>query len=206
MAQRRRSGLQQWIDVGIIGIHIGRQKHSAAVGPHLMQIENDMRPPDVVYFFNGQPGFFLRQHEPVTVQVMAGIGMIRLRDGGVRSAGAQVFLITANNGIQAVRILTRHQQQNDFVQHHLHFRRPVVQQPKGQLHAHLRSADLARMDGTVDGDDHRRLLDEFFRLAGAQPQRPCQAGLPCDDLFPVLQILRTGDHRQVQRPALGGPA
>lgn len=75
-----------------------------------MNVEHDLRMPDVVDLIDGELCLDLREGVPVAVQVMADVPMIKLGRIGAFIRRAERFVVPILHDINAVRVEARHEQ------------------------------------------------------------------------------------------------
>ena len=110
-------------------------------------------------FFPKQPGDRLRlfqiQHEPIAVIVVTRVVVIKLRRLASFGRCAQRFSIPIGDDVNSVRIRRRNENQNRVTQNRKRVFIGRAGEVVGELHRHLRSHNLSRMNRT--GNDYYSL-------------------------------------------------
>jgi hypothetical protein len=142
------------------------------------------------------------EHEPITVVVVPGIVVIKLRRFRALVGRAERFAIPVGNDVNAVRVGRRDEQEDRVLQNLARLRVFGGGQFVSELHGHLRGDDLGRMNRTGD-DDHGFPFAQqriAFRLAlhEARVGQP-----PLDVLVPgeIAYILWRADEGDNERAA-----
>src|SRR6185436_15502955 len=84
--------------------HVRRQEQSRTKSTLLMNVVDDLRPPNVVNFVDGDLSFDLRERVPVAIVIVARVLVIELRRISAFERRAEGSVVPVLDDIHAVRI------------------------------------------------------------------------------------------------------
>ena len=194
------------VHIRVVRVDEGRHEVARAVRHHLVQVVDDLRMPDVVDLLDRQAVLGLREHEPVAVVVVAGVGLIDLRRRAPLERRAERLRVPLLDEVPAIRVQRRHEQQDDIIEN-LPRRRVVLRgEVVREAHRHHRRAHFSRVDGAGDECDRLPLRHAGAQPLGADTARVGQIGLDGAEMVEPRVRLLARDDREQKRPALGGGA
>ena len=182
------------MDVGVVGVLVGRHEHARPVGPHLVHVVGDLRL-QLAVDVEGEPGLLLREHEPVAVVVVPGVVMVEVGIGAV-VVGAPGVVPVVDDQVLAVRVLRGHHQQHHVVENLGDLRRLLRGHAVGQLDDGLGVADLGRVDRRVEEVERHPFAGQGRRVGLGQAARVVQPVVDLDEAVEAREVARRTDRRQ----------
>ena len=147
---------------------------------------------------------FQIEHEPVTIIVVSGVVMIEFRRVATFGGRAQGLAIVIGHYVHAVGIGRRNQNQDRVVQNRERVFVVGARQIVSELHRHLGSDNLSRMNRAGNDDNRLAFTNQLIAFGIARHlARISQPRLNCFILFQIADILgradEGGDHRPAER-------
>ncbi len=171
-AERGEPLLDHRILIGIERIDEWGDHEPGPERAHLVHVEDGLGVLAVMEI-DVQPGLSLRQHEPVAIVVVPHIRVIQPWQLDALIFGPDPPLVPIGNHLDAVRIVTGHQQRDRVVEDMLRFGSIGRDKLVGQRHGHQRRADLVRVLGCEHDAGRSRLAEDQGGLfIGQSPRIP----------------------------------
>ena len=195
LAYRRLPERQQRVDVDVERIGERRHEDARARRALLVHVVRDDRLVLVLHQLDVHARFLLREHEPVTIVVVADVLVVEVGvDAGV--VGPLGLVPVIDDQVLAVRVLRRHHQDHGVVENLAHERRALRGQPVDDGEDGLPVGDFRRVDGRVDQVERLAFRRQLLRLPVRQPARIREAPVDLDQPIELREVLRGADAQQ----------
>ena len=126
------------LDVRQGRVHEGRDEEPGARRAHLVLVDVDLGQPVVVKDLGHGPGLGQVEHVPVAVVVVAGVVVVEPGHAAALVLGADVFPVPVDDHLVAVRVVARHEEDDDVVEDLAGVEEgPAGDEVVGELHRHL---------------------------------------------------------------------
>jgi hypothetical protein len=160
-----------------------------------VHVVRDLGLVDVLDLLDRQPGLLLREHEPVAIVVMPRVLVVEV---GVDATEWRIFGLVPVIDHQhlAVRILRRHDQDDEIIENLFDFGPLVRREPMGDLDDRLCVADLGRVNGAVEKVEGASLLRQTFRVRRRQAARIREPAVDLDQAVDPREVLGRADRRE----------
>ena len=205
-AERARRAGERGVDVRLPRVGVGRHEEPRAARAHLVHVVHDLRVPTLVDVAHGEPRFLLREHVPVAVVVVAGVGVVEQRRRGSLVARAELLRVPLAHQVRAVGVVRGDHEQHRLGQHRAHARLVARGQAVEQAQRRERSAHLRRVDRVGHRHDRLAVRDQPLGLPIVEPARVGEARVPEPDLLEPRPVRLGGDGGDHEGAALGGLA
>jgi len=115
-----------------------------------VQIEDDLRMPDVVELGDGEARFSLREEIPVAVEVVAGVLVAEPRRRRALERRAQGLSVPAGDQVQAIGIERGHEQKDGVIEDGAEARRVLGEQTVDELDGGMGGGEFGRVNRAGD--------------------------------------------------------
>ncbi|GIU77772.1 MAG: hypothetical protein KatS3mg005_1010 [Bryobacteraceae bacterium] len=184
----------QGIDVGLYRIQPRRDEHSGAEHAHLVDVIDNLRPENIMQFFDDGPVFRLGEEIPVAVIVMADVFLIELGRTGALERGAQGAAIPGGHEVEAIGVDRRGENENHVVEHAQGARILSRGEAVGQLDGRMRGRHLGGVDAARDQNDGLPFPGQAGGFVRRRDAGVGEAALDVQISFQVPQGFRSGNH------------
>ena len=176
-----------------------RNEESRSVRALLVNVVDDLWKPLFPEQARDELGLFQVQHEPVAIVIVTGVVMIELGRFCSFVRRAQRLAIPVCDDVDAIGIGRRNQQQDCVLEDLASLGILCSRQLIRELHRHLRSDDLSRVNRTGDRYDNFAVCDQLIALNGLRDlARICELLLNLFVFGQSQYILSRADNRYDQ--------
>ena len=195
LADRRLPLRQDRVDVDVERIGERRHEDARAAVALLVHVVRDDRLEAVLHQLDVHARFFLREHEPVAVVVVADVLVVQVRIDAIEIRALRLVPVV-DHQVLAVRVLRRHHQHDGVVEDLADLRRVLGRQAMDDGDDRLAVRDLGRVNRGVDQIERLALGGELLRFGVRQPARIGQPPVDLDQPIELRQVLRRADTQQ----------
>ncbi len=186
---------QQRVHVRIERLGERRHEDARAVAALLMHVVRDDRLVLVLDVFDVHARFFLREHEPVAVVVVADVFVIQVRIDALERRALRLVPVIDHQHL-AVGILRRHHQHDAVVEDLARLRIGGGRQPVDDVDDRLAVADLGRVNRGVDEVERLAFGGQLLGFGLRQAARIGEAPVDLDEPIELREVLRRADAQQ----------